>query len=261
MTVDVFVLDDGSSDGTSEAIAEQFPEVTVLHGDGELFWSGGMRQAFAAAIAGDYDHYLWLNDDVYLDDSAVGLVLLDTARQLSQRGDVVIVAGLHPGPADRPTRPTGRGPSPPLATPAVRVGGAGRRAAARCDTMNGQVVLIPRGSVAQRIGNIDPAFVQQMGDFDYGLRARAAGCSVWVAPGTLANCAPHPEHRTDQQPVVDEWRRLWSNGELAPGPWAVYSRRWAGRLWPLYWLSPYVRRGFHIVFERTPRRRTLARRR
>jgi GT2 family glycosyltransferase len=84
VTVDVFVLDDGSSDGTSEAIGEQFPEVTVLHGDGELFWSGGMRQAFAAAIAGDYDHYLWLNDDVYLDDSALA-VLLDTARPGTRR--------------------------------------------------------------------------------------------------------------------------------------------------------------------------------
>ena len=128
VTVDVFVLDDGSSDGTSEAIAEQFPEVTVLHGDGQLYWCGGMRQAFAAAIAGDYDHYLWLNDDVYLDDGALA-VLLDTERRLRQRGEAVIVVGLDPGPADRPAHLRGRGPSPPLATAAVRAGGAGRRAA------------------------------------------------------------------------------------------------------------------------------------
>ena len=95
----------------------------------------------------------------------------------------------------------------PLRSELVEPGDAPRP----CDTMNGQVVLIPR-AVVQRIGNIDPAFVQQMGDFDYGLRARAAGCSVWVAPGTVANCAPHPEHRTDQRPVVDELRRLWSTG-------------------------------------------------
>ena len=53
VALDVFVLDDASSDGTSE-VAEQFPEVTVLHGDGELYWNGGMRRA----IAGDYDYYL-----------------------------------------------------------------------------------------------------------------------------------------------------------------------------------------------------------
>ncbi len=254
VTVDVFVLDDGSSDGTSEAIAQQFPEVTVLRGDGELYWSGGMRQAFAAAIARDYDHYLWLNDDVSLDDGALA-VLLDTARQLSQRGEVVIVVGstrdpqtgqLTYGGVVHPHRWR------PLRSELVEPGDAPRP----CDTMNGQVVLIPR-AVVQRIGNIDPAFVQQMGDFDYGLRARAAGCSVWVAPGTVASCAPHPEHRTDQRPVVDEWRHLWSTTELVPAAWAVYSRRWAGRLWPLYWLSPYVRRGSRIVLERAPRRAPL----
>ena len=41
VALDVFVLDDASSDGTSEAIAEQFPEVTVLHGDGSCTGTAG----------------------------------------------------------------------------------------------------------------------------------------------------------------------------------------------------------------------------
>ena len=255
VTVDAFVLDDGSSDGTGEAIAEQFPEVTVLHGDGQLYWGGGMRRAFGAAIAGDYDYYLWLNDDVYLDDGALA-VLLDTERRLRQSGEAVIVAGSTRDP-DTGELTYGGVVHPhrwrPLRSELVEPGDAPRP----CDTMNGQAVLIPR-AVVQRIGNIDPAFVQLMGDFDYGLRARAAGCEVWVASGTVGTCAPHPEHRTDQRAVGEELRRLWSNTELLPGPWAVYSRRWAGKLWPMYWLSPYVRRGSRIVLERTPRRRTVA---
>ena len=132
-----------------------------------------MRQAFAAAIVGDYDHYLWLNDDVYLDDGALA-VLLDTERRLCQRGEAVIVVGstrdpqtgeLTYGGVVHPHRWR------PLRSELVEPGDAPRP----CDTMNGQVVLISR-AVVQRIGNIDPAFVQQMGDFDYGLRARAAGC-------------------------------------------------------------------------------------
>jgi hypothetical protein len=31
----------------------------------------------------------------------------------------------------------------------------------------------------------------------------------------------------------------------------VYSRRWAGKLWPMYWLSPYVRNGIRLVRPRT----------
>jgi Glycosyl transferase family 2 len=48
VTLDVFVLDDASSDGTREQVAEQFPEVTLLHGNGRLYWNGGMRRAFDA---------------------------------------------------------------------------------------------------------------------------------------------------------------------------------------------------------------------
>ena len=246
VALDVFVLDDASSDGTSETIAEQFPEVTVLHGDGELYWNGGMQRA----IAGDYDYYLWMNDDTSLDDGGLA-VLFDTARQLRERGhEAVIVAGStrHPDTGEltyggvvhphrwRPLRPE-----------LVEPGDAPRP----CDTMNGNATLISR-AVVQRIGNIDPAFVQQMGDFDYGLRARAAGCSVWIAPGTVGTCASHPERRTDEQPLWEELRRIWSLKQLKPGPWAVYSRRWAGRLWPMYWLSPYVRSGIRLALQRMP---------
>ncbi|MGH8900715.1 MAG: glycosyltransferase family 2 protein [Egibacteraceae bacterium] len=253
VALDAFVLDDGSSDGTSEAIAEQFPEVTLLHGDGQLYWNGGMRQAFAAAIADDYDHYLWMNDDTRLDDGALAR-LLDTARQVERRGEhaaVVVGSTRHPDTGEltyggrvRPSRWR------PLRFELVKPGLEPRP----CETMNGNMVLIAR-AVVLRVGNLDPAFVQQMGDFDYGLRARAAGCSIWIAPGTLGTCASHPQRRTEEQPLLDEWRRLWSIKELPPRPWAVFVRRWAGGLWPLRWLSPYLRRGTLLTLERTPLRR------
>ncbi len=258
LTLDTFVLDDASSDGTSEAIVEQFPEVTVLHGTGELYWNGGMRRAFAAATTGDYDYYLWMNDDTTLDDGALA-VLLDTERRLRERGDeAVIVAGStrHPDTGEltygglvRPSR--WRRLRWKLVEPADEP--------RPCETINGNTVLISR-AVVQRVGNIDPAFVQQMGDYDYGLRARAAGCSNWIAPGTIGTCATKPPPRPGEEPFFQEWRRLWSTKELLPGPWAVFSRRWAGRLWPMYWLSPYLRTGLRLLRGRIrARRRTPTR--
>jgi GT2 family glycosyltransferase len=256
VALDSFMLDDASTDGTSEAIAEQFPATTVLHGDGKQYWNGGMRAAFGAAIANDYDYYLWMNDDTHLDGGALAL-LLDTERQLRERGEApVIVAGStrHPetgeltyGGVVRPDR--WRRLKTELVEPADQP--------RPCETMNGNTVLVPR-AVVERVGNIDPAFVQQMGDFDYGFRARAAGCSVWIAPGTVGTCASHPVRRPDEGAFLEEWGRLWSTKELTPRPWAVYSRRYAGRLWPLYWLSPYVRRGFRLALARTPLRRSVA---
>jgi len=222
VAVDAFALDDASSDGTAAAIAEEFPEVTLLHGDGKLYWNGGMRRAFAAAIAGDYDYYLWMNDDTELDDGALA-VLLDTERQLRHQGhDTVIVAGStrHPdtgeltyGGVVRPHRWR------PMRTELVEPGDTPRP----CDTMNGNATLISR-AVVRRVGNI----------------------------GT---CASHPKRRPGEQALGDELRQLWSIKELTPRSWAVFCRRWAGRLWPLYWLSPYVRRGARLIVERAPLRR------
>ena len=63
----VFLTDDGSTDGTADAILERshlFP-VRILQGDGSLFWNGGMINSWKVAIAADrWDGYLWLNDDV-----------------------------------------------------------------------------------------------------------------------------------------------------------------------------------------------------
>jgi GT2 family glycosyltransferase len=257
VTLDAFLLDDASTDGTAAAVAKEFPEVAVLHGTGRLYWNGGMRTAFGAAIAGDYDYYLWMNDDTTLDGRALQ-VLLDTERQLRERGNqAVIVAGStrHPetgeltyGGLVRTSR--WRRLRWELVTPADRP--------LPCETINGNTVLISR-AVVRRVGNIDPAFVQQMGDYDYGLRARAAGCSVWIAPGTVGTCATNPVPPPGTEPFLEEWGRLWSTKELAPGPWAVFSRRWAGRLWPIYWLSPYVRAGGRLLLGRLRAQRTPAR--
>ena len=36
----VVLVDDGSVDGTCEMVRRRFPSVTVLHGDGNLWWTG-----------------------------------------------------------------------------------------------------------------------------------------------------------------------------------------------------------------------------
>jgi GT2 family glycosyltransferase len=66
LAFDVFLVDDGSTDGTSAGVAAEYPDVHLIGGDGSLFWNGGMRRAFDAALRGTFDAYLWLNDDTML---------------------------------------------------------------------------------------------------------------------------------------------------------------------------------------------------
>lgn len=59
----VTVVDDGSSDGSAEALKAAHPWVRVLRGDGSLWWSGAMNLGVQAALDGGAEAILSLNDD------------------------------------------------------------------------------------------------------------------------------------------------------------------------------------------------------
>src|SRR5574344_1109723 len=64
--IDIYLCDDGSTDGTSDEVLKMFNHVHILKGDGTLFWNRGMFTAWAEAIKGHYNYYLWLNNDIEL---------------------------------------------------------------------------------------------------------------------------------------------------------------------------------------------------
>jgi GT2 family glycosyltransferase len=230
------VVDDGSTDGTSDAISARFDSVTVVRSDGSLYWARGMQLAESALAARDAAFLLWLNDDVVLDPHALARLLATAA----ERPDAIVVGALR-DPESGLVTYSGVTQSRwhPLRTELVRPGEQPRDA----DTFNGNVVLVPQ-PIARHLGSIDGGFSHAQADFDYGLRARRAGHRIVVAAGTVGVC---PRGGLDGT-FLDTSLSLRRRWQLVQGPkglplrsHARFLRRHGGPLWPVFWLAPYVK--------------------
>lgn len=196
----VYLVDDGSTDGTSHAVKNSYPIVNVIQGNGNLFWNQGMRLAWETAVkSGDWDAFLWLNDDTRLIAGALRFLCDTLETQCKATGRKGIVVGACKDPFS--------------SEPALTYGGLvnGRYAVPKdkpqpVDRFNGNIVLVAR-EVYEKIGNLSPHYRHSFGDFDYGIRANKAGFPVWLAPGFIGECARNKRLKW-QDPEVPFFQRL-----------------------------------------------------
>jgi len=163
--IDVFVVDDGSTDGTNAEVKMQYPQVTLLEGSGSLYWNRGMRLAWLVAQEKDYDFYIWLNDDVKLLEWCFEELFACSHIENNQS----LIVGIVQSEDGREILYGGTGVGEQLLQP------NGDMQDIR--NMNGNVVLVPR-SVFSKLGNLCSVYHHDLGDIDYGYRAKRCGISV-----------------------------------------------------------------------------------
>lgn len=219
-TIGVFLVDDASTDGTKEFLAREFPQVIQIAGSGQLYWNGGMHLAWQeAAKQGDYDYYLWLNNDTYLLEDSIEVLLEASAKKQDQ----AILCGMT---VSEETSERTYGGWNFDDKPITHENGWGL-----CDIINGNCVLVPR-FVFEKVGFLDPIFPHSLGDHDYGLRAKKLGIDSYSSEFAIGYCESNPRPPRWCQPKVPLKERVSSLysplANSTPIPYFIYIRRHFG---------------------------------
>jgi GT2 family glycosyltransferase len=74
------VVDDGSTDETAAALARDYPEVEVVTGNGNLFWTAGVNAGIRRALALGADRVMTMNNDVVAAPDFVAQMLAAAAQ-------------------------------------------------------------------------------------------------------------------------------------------------------------------------------------
>jgi GT2 family glycosyltransferase len=78
--LDIVIVDDGSTDGTTSAINSEFPYVDVVQGTGDLWFTGGTNVGVRRALERDPDYVLMINDDQVFDARAIEYMVETAGR-------------------------------------------------------------------------------------------------------------------------------------------------------------------------------------
>lgn len=192
----VYLTDDGSTDETHRIVVNSELRTQVIQGSGELYWNGGMLKAWQEAIKGNYDFYLWLNNDVELFENALAL-LFDT-----NRNNTGVVVGATCQTNSKDISYGGRDVHGKLINP-----GFDRE----IYFANGNVVLIPR-YVCNLIGLLDARYRHGFGDWAYSHRLKEVGFSIKATNKFIGTCDtnPLPDYLNPGKRIADRFRSIRS---------------------------------------------------
>lgn len=245
---EVFLTDDGSTDGTTAAVKENYPEVNILRGNGSLFWTGGTRKAMKAAKKKRFDYYAWLNDDTMLCDDALHS-LLDAYQEVqSSASKYIIMGGSVKDPESGKLTYGGFQKASkwhPLRFELIDP----RETTQKCDVLNGNFVLFSH-EVFEKVGNLHPELVHTEGDFEYCLRAKKRGVQPWIAPGYYGECTRNSVKGTWEDtslPLSARYKKLFSIKGKPLHERYVYVSNHGGILWPAIYLWVYVKPLFEAL--------------
>ena len=176
----VVVVDDGSVDGTAEEIARCFPEVDLVFGNGDFYWTGGILAGMGRGIELGATAFVWLNDDTETSESSLRRLV---SRVTANPNEMV---GASPWVDETPMAFSSLQGVGVAASPGERL---------RVDVLAGFLVAFSI-EVVGKIGLPDAdGYPHYAGDSEYTRRAQSNGIELWLdgdAVVKLQGFKPYP---------------------------------------------------------------------
>lgn len=170
----LFLTDDGCTDGTKDSIISKFStdrNIVILNGDGNLYWAGGMRMAWRAAIncGQNFDFYLLLNDDTVVFDN-VFLQLMELHNYaMNNYNNGGVYSGICCSSDGTKTTYGGELWTNKFLANSRLVDPIGKPQ--MCDMANANILLIAK-TVVDNMGIFYKGYRHALADFDYTIKAR-----------------------------------------------------------------------------------------
>ena len=238
------IVDDSSSDDTLDRLqelSEAGMEITVLHVDGSLYYSGGMRMGIDEAKKREQKtaYYLIVNDDVEFEPGIIDRMIDAENRYFIENRVHEVLIGCTCSDTGELTyggiRYTGRGISYRICPPGD---------SELCDTFNANCVLIPK-DIFLETENIDLMYIHSLGDFDYGLSMSRSGVPLRVFEAYVGHCNDNGIHNTWMDRALKRIERIKRKESPKGAPfrqWLYYLKKNFGlKTALLHGFTPYLR--------------------
>lgn len=239
----IVVIDDGSFDGTDEAIRTAYPSVTLLQGDGTLWWTGAIKLGMQYAYQNGADYFIWLNDDTLPIRGAISR-LIDACSRDSR----TIATAQCYSSADWLT-PTYGGQLKKRFSLQLLFVQEGKQAP--CDCVSGNLVCLPR-SVVDSIGYPPSQKLPQcLADVVYTWDAKQADYQPEVIGDAKAVCEFNPLEQnwsSSPMPIWHQWQRLITpKSNLYPPAYWHYCTSFYGLFAPIPFITIYLKLALFTV--------------